>query len=79
MKPRRALVLRVIVSLAARIAAVAHMIFPVFIPDAITVGLILLALVPWLSPIIKTIEVAGVGKLELQVEEVKQKQAILLG
>jgi hypothetical protein len=69
--------LRVIVSLAAGVAAAAHMVFPAFIPDAIAAGLILLALVPWLSPIIKTIEVTGVGKLELQVQQVREKQAVL--
>jgi hypothetical protein len=72
-----ALVLRVSVSLAASTGAGLHMVFPAFIPDAITAGLILLAVVPWLSPIIKTIQVTGVGKLELRVQQVKEKQAVL--
>jgi hypothetical protein len=68
-----ALVLRVALSAVAVAAAVAHTLFRPFIPDAITAGLIILAPLPWLSSIIKSIEVAGVGKLELQVEEVKEK------
>jgi len=32
---------------------------------------------PWLAPIIKSVEVAGLGKLELKVEEVKEKQTTL--
>jgi hypothetical protein len=77
-----AVVLRVAVSAGAIIAAVAHMLFRTFIPDAITAGLIILAFVPWLSPIIKSIEVTGLGKLELnklelKVEDVKEKQALL--
>jgi hypothetical protein len=73
-----ALVLRVALSAVAVAAAVAHTLFRPFIPDAITAGLIILAPLPWLSSIIKSIEVAGVGKLELQVEEVKEKQALRL-
>jgi len=47
------------------------------IVDAITAGLIILAFVPWLAPIIKSIEVTGLGKLELKVEEVEEKQSLL--
>ncbi len=53
------------------------MVFPRFIPDAISIGLILFAVIPWISPIIQSIEVAGVGKLVLQVQEVKKNQANL--
>lgn len=70
-------VLRVAISAIAIVAAVLHMLFPSFIPDAITAGLIIVAFLPWLSPIIKSIEIAGLGKLELKVEEVKEKQALL--
>jgi len=63
-------------TLAIAVAAL-HMLYPRFIPDAITAGLIILAFLPWLSPIIKSIEVAGLGKLELKVDEVKEKQTLL--
>jgi hypothetical protein len=70
--------LRVALSTCALIAATIHMMFPDrFIPDAITAGLILLGVLPWLAPLIKSIEVPGLGKLELVVGEVKEKQQLL--
>src|SRR5712692_3382560 len=72
-----AVILRVALSAIAIVIAAMHMRFPGFIPDAITAGLLILALLPWLSPIIKSIEVTGLGKLELKVDEAKEKQALL--
>src|SRR5262245_33345735 len=69
--------LRVGLSVVAITVAVAHMLFPRFIPDAITAGLIALCLLPWLAPIIKSVEVTGLGKLELKVDEVREHQTIL--
>ena len=77
MRRASAFVLRIVLSVLAILAATMHMLFPRFIPDAITAGLIMLAVLPWLHPIIKSIEVTGLGKLELKVEEVKQSQALL--
>jgi hypothetical protein len=68
------IVLRLIITIGAISAAIAHMLWPKFVPDAITAGLLFLAILPWLAPIIKSIEVPGVGKLELQVQEVRQRQ-----
>ena len=36
-----------------------------------------MAFLPWLSPLIKSVEVTGLGKLEFRVEEVKAQQALL--
>lgn len=58
-------------------AAVAHMVEPKFIPDAITLSLLGIALLPWIYPLVKTVELAGFGKLELRVDEVRQKQSAL--
>lgn len=82
MTASKVFVLRIAISVVAGMAALGHMLYPAFIPDAITVGLVLVAFVPWLAPIIKTIELTGVGKLELQnlqiqVDEVKEKEAML--
>ncbi|MBC6989387.1 hypothetical protein [Hymenobacter sp. BT491] len=46
--------------------------------DAITLGLLILSVVPWLAPIIKSIEVPGVGKLEFQElkDKVEQVQGV---
>lgn len=54
---------------------VLRMFFPnVFKFDVISLALIFLAVLPWLRSIVKSVEVAGVGKLELQdVENVARK------
>lgn len=69
--------LRIALSTVAVVAAVIHMLFPRFIPDAITAGLLILAFVPWLSPLIKSIDIPGLGRLELQVKRVEGEQALL--
>jgi hypothetical protein len=66
MSHNRGLFARVATSVVIGGLAAAHMLYPQFIPDAISVGLILLALVPWLAPMIASIEVPGVGKIVLQ-------------
>jgi hypothetical protein len=48
--------------------------------DGVTLGLVVLAALPWLAPIIKSIELPGVGKIELQemkaqVEELRGQTA----
>ena len=55
-----------LVSVGAVCAAVLHVVFPTFMPDAITAGFVALAILPWLAPLIKSVEIPGVGKLELQ-------------
>lgn len=58
--------LRVLVTVLALSAAVVHVARPRLIPDLLTAGLLLVAIVPWLAPIIKSLEITGLGKLELQ-------------
>lgn len=36
-----------------------------------------MAFLPWLSPLIKSVEVSGLGRLEFRVEEVKAQQVLL--
>lgn len=55
-----------LVSIGAVSGAVLHVAFPTFVPDAITAGFVALAILPWLAPLIKSVEIPGVGKLELQ-------------
>jgi hypothetical protein len=45
--------------------------------DGVTLGLVVLALLPWLAPLIKSIEIPGIGKIELQ--EIKQQVEELRG
>lgn len=58
-------VLRLAVTIGAILAGAIHAVWP-GVMDAITAALLLLAALPWLAPIIKTIEVTGVGKIELR-------------
>jgi hypothetical protein len=69
-------VLRCVVTLVAVAAAVLHALFPqAVVPDAITAGFLLLAFLPWLAPLIKSVEVPGVGKIELREVERKAEEA----
>jgi hypothetical protein len=70
------LALRCLVTVAALTAAAAHVLFPALVPDAITAGFLLLAILPWLGPLIKSVEVSGFGKIELRELERKAEEAI---
>jgi hypothetical protein len=68
--------LKILVSAVAVIFLILRYVCPNLVIDGITIGLILLALIPWLAPIIKSIEITGIGKVELQdlkneVEKIK--------
>lgn len=58
--------LRWMITIFAIVVLLIRVVFPNLTIDAVSLGLIILALAPWLSPIIKSIEIAGVGKIELQ-------------
>jgi hypothetical protein len=58
--------LRRIVTLAALLLALAHLIWPKLAIDAITLGLLAIAVIPWLAPLIKSLELPGGWKVELQ-------------
>lgn len=58
--------LRWLVTTIAVIMFILRILYPSLPIDAISLGLIILALAPWLSPIIRSIEITGVGKIELQ-------------
>ncbi|MDB5082892.1 MAG: hypothetical protein JWP00_4816 [Chloroflexi bacterium] len=65
---------RILVTLAAIIFGAAHLIFPQLPIDAVSIALLGIAFFPWLNPLIKSIELPGIGRLELkelkrQVEE----------
>ena len=68
--------LRCLVTVAALGAALAHVLLPALVPDAITAAFLLLALLPWLAPLIKSVDVPGVGKIELREIERKAEEAI---
>lgn len=72
---------RIALSVLAAAAIVVHILRPHLL-DALTAGLIVLGILPWMAPIIKSVELPGIGKIELnkierKVEEVKKEVAAL--
>jgi len=63
--------LKVSVSLAAAAAISARLIWPTLSIDATVLGLIVVGVLPWLGPIIKSVRLPG--GLELELHELKQK------
>jgi hypothetical protein len=61
--------IRYIITISAVIIIVLHLVIPNMAIDEITLGLILIAIVPWLAPLFKSIEVPGVFKIEYQKME----------
>jgi hypothetical protein len=61
----------VLVSVVALTLAGLHVLSPDLEIDAITLGLLIIAMVPWLGPVIKSIELPGGIKLELR-DEIRQ-------
>jgi len=65
---------RILVTLAAIIFGTVHLFLPQLPIDAVMIALLGIAFFPWLNPLIKSIELPGIGRLELnelrrQVEE----------
>lgn len=58
--------MRVLVTIGALLLALAHMIWPGISIDGITLTLIVIALIPWLQPIFKTLEFPGGWKVAFQ-------------
>jgi hypothetical protein len=70
------MIIRLIMSIVATLLAMAHFLFPQLKLDMVTVSLVALAVVPWLAPIVKSIELPGGFKLELQELAKVSEQAI---
>lgn len=74
MKPAKLNLLKAVVTLTAVTALVVRTIFPDLQIDAVALGLLILALLPWLSPLIKSAELPGGVKIEFQdVKEAAEK------
>lgn len=56
--------LRQIVSLGALLLALGHLIWPQLAIDAISLALIVIAILPWLAPLVKSLELPGGWKVE---------------
>jgi hypothetical protein len=70
-------VLRIFITAAAIVIIIIHLAVPTLLIDSVTLALLVIALLPWLSPIIKSIELPGGFKLELQ--EIKKELAEVKG
>jgi len=83
-RPDSNLTLKIVVSSVCVILIALRFLFPNLQVDAVTLGLLVLALLPWLSPLIKSAEVPGVGKIEFQdvkvaIERVANSEKLKLG
>src|SRR5712691_13469752 len=58
--------LRQVVTLGALAIALVHLLWPTLAIDAITLALLVIALLPWLAPIFKSLEFPGGWKVEFQ-------------
>lgn len=58
--------LRQVVSLGALILALAHLVWPSLAIDAITLALMVIAILPWLAPLVKSLKIPGGWKVEFQ-------------
>jgi len=67
--------LRFGISLVALIIALAHILVPSLKVDAITLGLLVVAVLPWLAPLVKSVELPGGVKVELQDVEKAAEQS----
>jgi hypothetical protein len=63
---------RVVITIGALIFLGVHLLWPKLGIDNIAIALLVIALVPWLSSIFKSIEVTGLGKIEFLQEAVRQ-------
>src|SRR5690348_3395669 len=74
LSPKRKI--QVSVSTIAILVALVHIIFPKVSIDAITVSLLVVAVVPWLAPLFKSLQLPGGLKVEFQDLEKVSEQAI---
>jgi hypothetical protein len=58
--------LRTLITVLALLAVVAHIVWPALRIDAITVTLLVVAVIPWLRPLFKSLELPGGLKVEFQ-------------
>jgi len=66
---------RIIISVGAVLLALIHLIFPDVQVDTTVLVLVLLAVLPWLAPILKSVELPGGVKIEFQELQKTEEQA----
>lgn len=70
---------RLVFTTIALAAGVVHVRWPFIIPDAITLAFIIMASIPWLDRYVKSVEMPGLGKFELRVQEALSTAQTALG
>ncbi len=73
------MIIKIIISFLALLGIIIHAIFPSYKIDIITLGLFLLALLPWLSHLIESFELPGGWKLKFNDLEETGKRAEKVG
>lgn len=76
MKPRT---IQISITIAAIVLVIGHILFPELRIDAITVTLLGIALIPWLGPLFKSVELPGGVKVEYQELERAGKKIEMSG
>lgn len=71
--------IQISITLAALFIAIAHVIWPTLKIDSITLTLIIIAIAPWLAPLIKSLELPGGLKFEFKELERVEKVAKAAG
>jgi hypothetical protein len=77
MNQHRVLLMKIGVTGGAALAFICHLIWPNLSIDAVSLGLLAIGLVPWLAPLIKSVELPGGLKVSLQ--DVKAAEASVIG
>lgn len=76
MRTVQLLTLKVVISSVAAVAVVLHLFLPALRIDAVSLGLLALAVLPWLAPLVKSAELPGGFKIEFQdVKEAAERVA----
>jgi hypothetical protein len=76
MKP---LGVQVAISLTAIAAAAVHIVWPALAVDGITLALVVIAIIPWLAPLVKSLELPGGWKVELRELQQAKEDADMAG
>jgi hypothetical protein len=66
-------------TISALLVAGAHLIWPQIKIDIITLVLLVIAALPWVAPLVKSVELPGIGKIELQDVAEVEGQAVDAG
>ena len=67
------------ISITALVIAIVHSIWPGVTIDSITVAMVVVSIIPWLAPLMKSVELPGGAKIEFREFEKAQEKAEKVG